>query len=80
MAVFVIMPYVIIKKRAKNVPLPVLTTFALFGAMFAYAVGFFPLWFFIVPTFLCIIILVYKGLSWVTSNKELINSGTGGSK
>jgi len=69
---FSLMPYLFIKRKGKDVPLPVLTTFAGFGSIMAYGMGFFPLWFFVIPIFLCILTIVYKVASWILGKKELV--------
>jgi len=76
-ALFAICPYVLIKRKGKDVPLPVLAMFATFGSVLAYGMGFFPLWFFVIPTFLSIIIIVYKVISFITGRNSLVQSGGG---
>jgi hypothetical protein len=73
-ALFAIMPYLIIKKKGQNVPTPIFAFFGLFGAVLSYGMGLFPLWFFILPTFFCIFIIIYKLAGWVLANKELVTA------
>jgi hypothetical protein len=73
-ALFSIIPYLIIKKKGQNVPTPVFAFFGLFGAVLSYGMGLFPLWFFILPTFLCVFLTFYKVSGWVMANKELVTA------
>jgi hypothetical protein len=74
------MPYLLIKKKyaGRNIAMPITVMFAGFGLVVAYSMGFFPLWIFVPPVFIVMIILVYKVTAWVTSRKQLIGGEEGG--
>lgn len=79
-ASFSLMPYLLIKKKyaGRNIAMPITVMFAGFGLVVAYSLGFFPLWIFVPPVFIVMIILVYKVTAWVTSRKQLIGGEEGG--
>ena len=60
-ALFTFIPYILLTKKKKrgNVPLPIILAMGVMGAILAYGLGFFPIWVFILPVLLLIIILIY---------------------
>lgn len=79
-AMFTVMPYILLKKKwsGRNVAMPINITFTAFGLVMAYGMGLLPLWIFIPPVFIIMVILVYKITVWITSRKQLIGGEEGG--
>lgn len=67
---FTLIPFFIIKRKAKNVPLPVVSAFTLFGLFFSFGMGFFPLWIFVLPMIITFLFIFYNVRAWMTSHKS----------
>lgn len=59
-ACFFIMPYILIKRKARNVPLPILLSFGSFGLMLSFGLGLLELWIIVLPFILFLFILIYR--------------------
>lgn len=65
---FIVLGFMLVKGLAVNLPLPIIGGFAIMGAVFAGVLGFAPLWWYIVPFVLLLLIYIIKAGNWVLSN------------
>lgn len=68
-AIFTIIPYYFIRKKAKNVPMPIIFSFGFFGFLLSFGLGFLDLWMFVIPFVIMLFIIIFKALAWIRTGK-----------
>jgi hypothetical protein len=68
-ALFTIVPFFFIRKKAKNVPMPIIFSFGFFGFLLSFGLGFLDLWMFVIPFVIMLFIIIFKALAWIRTGK-----------
>lgn len=66
---FSLMPYILIKRKARSVPMPVIASFTLFGVILSFGMGLLDMWIFAVVFFILLMVIFYKAWAYITSKK-----------
>jgi hypothetical protein len=65
-----ICPYILIKRKARTVPMPIVASFTLFGFILSYGMGLIPIYAFVIVLFIIFIMIIYKAIAYITGKVQ----------